>query len=156
MIEPIHIVNKRLHLELSPGIPLTMWVDFWLHSVSAPLCRLQCGRQKQKFAVRWCSNFFINLAIFIVHSIQFFILGSKISKSLKLNQNWRFYTMFSRGIIFFWEEGFLISYQECEENVRNFLSSFWLVPHNVSGIPATLWLTMWMECEESVSLNEDA
>ena len=44
---------------------------------------------------------------------------------------------------------------ECEEIVRTFLSSFRLVPHNVSGIPATLWLTMWKECEEFVSLNED-
>ena len=63
--------------------------------------------------------------------------------------------MFSRGTIFL-EEGFLISYQECEENVRSFPSSFRLVPHNVSGIPATLWLTMWTECEEFVSLNEEA
>ena len=63
--------------------------------------------------------------------------------------------MFSRGSIFL-EEGFLISCQECEENVRNFPSSFRLVPHNVSGIPVTLWLTMWTECEEFVSLNEDA
>ena len=62
--------------------------------------------------------------------------------------------MFSHGTIFL-EEGFLISYQECEENVRSFPSSFKLVPHNVSGIPATLWLTMWTECEEFVSLNED-
>ena len=53
------------------------------------------------------------------------------------------------------EEEFLISYQECEENVSTFPSSFRLVPHNVSGIPATLWLTMWPECEEFVSLNED-
>ena len=45
---------------------------------------------------------------------------------------------------------------ECEEVVRTFPSSFRLVPHNVSGIPATLWLTMWPECEEFVSLNEDA
>ena len=44
---------------------------------------------------------------------------------------------------------------ECEEIVRTFPSSFRLVPHNVSGIPATLWLTMWTECEEFVSLNED-
>ena len=63
--------------------------------------------------------------------------------------------MFFRGTIFL-EEGFLISYQECEENVRSFPSSFKFVPHNVSGIPATLWLTMWMECEEFVNLNEDA
>jgi len=67
--------------------------------------------------------------------------------------------MFSRVTIFL-EEGFLISNQECEENVRSFQSSFRLVPHNVSGIPATLWLTMWltmwMECEEFVSLNEGA
>ena len=62
--------------------------------------------------------------------------------------------MFSHGTIFV-EEGFLISYQECEENVSTFLSSFRLVPHNMSGIPATLWLTMWMEFEEFVSLNED-
>ena len=26
----------------------------------------------------------------------------------------------------------------------------------MSEIPATLWLTMWTECEEFVSLNEDA
>ena len=45
---------------------------------------------------------------------------------------------------------------ECEEIVRAFPSSFRHVPHNVSGIPATLWLTMWTECEEFVSLNEDA
>ena len=45
---------------------------------------------------------------------------------------------------------------ECEEIERTFPSSFRLVPHNVSGIPATLWLTMWPECEEFVSLNEDA
>ena len=44
---------------------------------------------------------------------------------------------------------------ECEEIERTFPSSFRLVPHNVSGIPATLWLTMWTECEEFVSLNED-
>ena len=48
------------------------------------------------------------------------------------------------------------NYQECEEFVRSFPSSSRLVPHNVSGIPATLWLTMWTECEEFVSLNEDA
>ena len=41
-------------------------------------------------------------------------------------------------------------------SVRRFPSSFRLDPHNVSGIPATLWLTMWTECEEYVSLNEDA
>ena len=58
------------------------------------------------------------------------------------------------GTIFL-EEEFLISYQECEENVSTFSSSFRLVPHNVSGILATLWLTMWMECEEFVSLIED-
>ena len=44
---------------------------------------------------------------------------------------------------------------ECEEIERTFPSSFRLVPHNVSGILATLWLTMWTECEEFVSLNED-
>ena len=45
---------------------------------------------------------------------------------------------------------------ECEEIERTFPSSFRLVPYNVSGILATLWLTMWPECEEFVSLNEDA
>ena len=49
------------------------------------------------------------------------------------------------GIIFL-EEEFLISYQECEEIVRSVPSSFRLL----------LWLTMWSECEENVSLNEDA
>ena len=63
--------------------------------------------------------------------------------------------MLSRETIFL-EEGFLFSYQECEENVRSIPSSFRLVPHNLSGIPATLWITMWTECEEFVSLNEDA
>ena len=63
--------------------------------------------------------------------------------------------MFSSGAIFL-VEGFLIFSQECEENVRSFPSSFKLVPHNVSGILSTLWLTMWTECEEFVSLNEDA
>ena len=63
--------------------------------------------------------------------------------------------MFSHGTIFF-EEGFLISYHESEENVRSFPSSFRIVPHNMSRIPATLWLTIWTECEEFVSLNEDA
>ena len=63
--------------------------------------------------------------------------------------------MFFTGTIFL-EEEFLISYQECEEIVRSFPSSFRLVPHNMSGIPLTLWLTMWPECEENVSLNEDA
>ena len=63
--------------------------------------------------------------------------------------------MFCPGTIFL-EEEFLIAYQEHEENVSTFRSSFRLVPHNVSGIPATLWLTMWKECEEFVSLNEDA
>ena len=58
----------------------------------------------------------------------------------------------------FLEDDFLLlenSYLKCEENVRTFPSSFRLVPHNVSGIPVTLWLTMWTECEEFVSLNED-
>ena len=41
-------------------------------------------------------------------------------------------------------------HQKCEENVSRFLSSFRLVPHNVSKIPPTLWLTMWPECEENV------
>ena len=45
---------------------------------------------------------------------------------------------------------------ECEKIERTFPSSFRLVPHNVSRILATLWLTMWTECEEVVSLNEDA
>ena len=58
--------------------------------------------------------------------------------------------------LFFLEEEFLISYQECEENVRSFPSSFRLVPHNVYGIPSTLLPTMWPEFEENVSLNEDA
>ena len=48
------------------------------------------------------------------------------------------------------------SYLECEENVRTFPSSFRLVPHNVNGIPPTLWPTMRPDCEENVSLNEDA
>ena len=40
--------------------------------------------------------------------------------------------------------------------MRSFPSSFRLVPHNVSGIPPTLWPTMWQKCDEFVSLNEDA
>ena len=63
--------------------------------------------------------------------------------------------MFFTGTIFL-EEEFLISYQECEEIVRRFPSSFRLVPHFVNGIPPILWLIMWPECEEFVSLNEDA
>ena len=63
--------------------------------------------------------------------------------------------MFCPGTIFL-EEEFLISCEECEENVSTFPSSFKPVPHNVGGIPATLWLTMWLECEECMSLNEDA
>ena len=63
--------------------------------------------------------------------------------------------MFFTGTIFL-EEEFLISYQECEEIVRSFPSSFRLLLHNVSGIPPTLWPTMWQECKENVSLNEDA
>ena len=42
------------------------------------------------------------------------------------------------------------SYMECEEILRTFQSSFRLVPHNVSGIPPTLWPTMWQECEENI------
>ena len=48
------------------------------------------------------------------------------------------------------------SYQECEEIVKSFPSSFRLVRHNVNRIPPTLWLPMCPECEENVSLNEDA
>ena len=59
---------------------------------------------------------------------------------------------FGGGIPYFLEN----SYLECEENVRTFSSSFRLVLHNVSGIPPTLWPTMGQECEENVSLNEDA
>ena len=44
---------------------------------------------------------------------------------------------------------------ECEEIERTFPSSFRLVPHNMSGIPATLWLTLCTGYEEFVSLNED-
>ena len=90
-----------------------MLEDFLFHLVSAPLCRSQCGWQKQYVGVRIFPEI---LTIFVVHSIQFFIQSSKISKSLKLNQNWCFYTMYSRGTISL-EEGFLISYQECEEFV---------------------------------------
>ena len=57
--------------------------------------------------------------------------------------------------LFFLEEEFLLNYQECEEIVRSFLSLFRLVPHNAYGIPPTFWLTMWPECEQNVSLNED-
>ena len=122
---------------LCPTLPVTMW------------------KAKAKICSALEFEFFSqNLTIFIVYSIQFFILSSKISKFLKLNQNWRFYTMFSHGTIFL-EEGFLITYQECEENVRSFSSSFRLVPHNVSGISPSLWPTMWQECEENMSLNED-
>ena len=39
--------------------------------------------------------------------------------------------------------------------MRSFSNSFRLVPHKVSGILPTLWLTMWPECEDFVSLNED-
>jgi len=95
------------------------------------------------------------LTILIVHSIQFFILRSKLSKFLKSNLKWRFYMLFCHGTILL-EEEFLISCQKCEENVSTSPSSFRLVSHNVSGIPATLRLTMWPECEEFVSLNEDA
>ena len=42
--------------------------------------------------------------------------------------------------------------KECEEIVRSFPSSFRLVPHNVNRISPT----MWPECEENVSMNEDA
>ena len=61
---------------------------------------------------------------------------------------------FGGGIPFFLEN----SYQDCEEIEigRSFPSSFRLVPHNVNGIPPTLWPTKWLECEENVSLNEDA
>ena len=59
--------------------------------------------------------------------------------------------IFGRGIPSILEN----SYQKCEEIVTNFLSSFRLVPYNVNGIPPTLWLTMWPECEQKVSLNED-
>jgi len=59
--------------------------------------------------------------------------------------------LFFRRISFFLKN----SYQECEENVRSFPSALRLVPHNVSGIPPTLWSTMWGECEENVSLNEE-
>ena len=48
------------------------------------------------------------------------------------------------------------SHQECEEIMRSFLSSYRLVPHNLNGISPTLWLAMWPEFEENVSLNEDA
>ena len=61
--------------------------------------------------------------------------------------------MFFSGTIFL-EEEFLLSFMECEENVRTFPSSFRLVPQNVSA--PTLWPTMWQECEENVSLNENA
>ena len=43
--------------------------------------------------------------------------------------------MFCPGNIKF-EEEFLISYQECEENVSTFPSVFRLVPYNVSHIVA--------------------
>ena len=71
-------------------------------------------------------------------------------KSLTFEKKFE-HEFFGEGIPSFLE----YSYLEYEENVRTFPSSFRLVPHNVSGIPATLWLTIWTECEEFVSLNED-
>ena len=54
--------NKRLRLHLSS----TLWAEFRSHCenisefiyVCLRPCGSQCGRQKQNFAVRWCSKFF--------------------------------------------------------------------------------------------------
>jgi len=126
--------------------------------LSLTICN-EDGRQKQKFEVRSHSNFFSNFGNFIdsfnlvFHShfknIIFFVIGPKLT-FLSNVFKWNYF--FGRGIPSFLEN----SYLECEENVRAFLSSFRLVPHNVSGIPPTLWPTMWQECEENVNLNEDA
>ena len=89
--------------------------------------------------------------IFHFHSkdINFFEIGPKLT-FLGIVLSWNYF--FGGGIPSFLEN----SYQECEETVRSFLISLRLVPHNVNSIPFTLWPTMWPECEENVSLNEDA
>ena len=105
----------------------------------------------QKFEVRSRSNFLSNFGDFIgpfnpvfhphFKNINFFEIGPKLTS---LTNTFYWNNFFGGGIPL-----------ECKEIERTFPSSFRLVPHNVSGIPATLWLTMWTECEEFVSLNED-
>ena len=96
-------------------------------------------------------NFFLNFGDFIdpfnlvfhfhFKNIFFFEIGPKLTLLSNIFK-WNYF--FGGGIPL-----------ECEEIETTFLSSFRLVPHNVSGIPVTLWLTMWTECEEFESLNED-
>ena len=109
-------------------------------------------RVKVKICSMFASEFFVKFWTF-VWSIQSSFLFS-IQKYIFF-WNWTKIDTFSGWFLMelFFGGGIPL---ECKEFVRTFPSSFGLVPHNVSGIPATLWLTMWTECEEFVSLNEDA
>ena len=96
----------------------------------------------QKFKVRSRSNFFSNFGdftgsfnpVFHFHfkNINFFEIGPKLTLISNIFQ-WNYF--FGGGIPL-----------ECEEIERTFPSSFRLVPHNVNGIPPTLWPTLWPEC----------
>ena len=97
------------------------------------------GKSKilQYVGVRSFSQFLI---IFIVHSIQFFIVSSKISKFLKLDQNWRFYDVFSMELFSLRKNSFFLEkyLPKCEGIVSKIPMSSDIVSHNVSGILFTL------------------
>ena len=144
--------NKRLHLDLFP----TLWEDFRLHLVSAPLWRSQCGRQNQKFAVRWCSNFFSNFDYFHSPFNPVFYLELKNIKIFKIEPKLTFlHDVFSWNYVF---GGKILIF--FSRNVKRMWEVF--------RVHLDLSLTMWAElcphcgsqcgpeCEKFVSLNEDA
>ena len=78
---PPHCERNSAHIVRTFPSSFRCVFDIVAHNVA--------GKSKilQYVGVRSFSQFLI---IFIVHSIQFFIVSSKISKFLKLDQNWRF------------------------------------------------------------------
>ena len=127
-------------------IPVIMREDFLVHLDLSSTSLLTIGRQKYKLAVHLWLNF-----VHFIQSIQFNLLiwFQKFLKSLNWTKIDLFWQCFSwKYFLGDWIPSFLEnSYWECEENVRIIPRSLRHVPHNVSGIPATLSPTMWQECK---------
>ena len=150
-----------------------MWVSMW-HSISVfvYICPPHCERNSAHIVRTFPSSFrcvfdivahnvagkskilqYVGvwsfsqfLIIFVVHSIQFFIVSSKISKFLKLDQNYVFRQCFywnyffeGRNVKRLWEvfrvhlDLCLTICSQCERNSAH------IVAHNVAG--------MWRLCE---------
>ena len=129
-------LNKRLRLNLFST--LWLWEGFRLHFDLPWLCHSQSahnveGKSKNLKHVRIQILSQI-VEILIVHSIQFFILISKILIFLKSDQNWHLIECFLMELFFWRRNSFFLSW-----NVKRMWELF--------KVHLDLSLTMWAHCD---------